>query len=50
MLRYYNVYQYDNGPYEEEMKMIHQKKTNHRMKTMNGTRTVEVAIATMAFI
>ena len=25
-------------------------KTNHRTKTMNGTRTVEVAIATMTFV
>ena len=44
MLRYYNVYQYDNGPYEEEDETIHQKKTNHWTKTMNWTRTTEVAL------
>ena len=50
MLRYYSVYQYDNGPYEEEDENIHQKKTNHRTKMLNGTRTVEVASATMTFV
>ena len=39
MLRYYSVYQYDNGRTKKKMKTIHQKKTNHQTKTMNGTRS-----------
>ena len=50
MLRYYSVYQYDNGCMKKKMKMIHQKKTNHWTKMMNGTRTIEVAIAMMTFV
>ena len=31
-------------------KTIHQKKTNHPTKMMNGMRTIEVALATMTFV
>ena len=50
MLRYYNVYRYDNGRTKKKMKTIHKKQTNHQTKAMNGMRTVEVAIATMTFV
>ena len=50
MLRYYSVYQYDNELYREAMETIHQKKMNHRTKTMNGMRTIEVAFATTTFV
>ena len=50
MLRYHNVYQYDDGHTKKKIKTNHQTKTNHRTKTMNGMRTVEVAISTMTFV
>ena len=53
MIKYYGGY-FGDGLYDyedyESNKEDDWKKTNHRTKTMNGTRTVEVALATMTFV